>query len=191
MRKVVLCSLFLLVVLSLSVSVLIDYNSSKIDIDDFFITGESELKKSNYLQKYYGSLFYYPLNGEFTQLEVTKLLNHYIEKDLSKNNGNSNFDFLVGKQTLFYYTVDISTGSYIFSFLVERENMDFPKKHFISVTLFLNAWPIDVDKINDDFIEGVSYGDVYFNNEDDLVSYINTYGNGSVFFERGWLNLTK
>lgn len=146
----------------------------------------------NFCDLYYFSMFYPPLNGSWTQSDITYLLTKYIENDIEKNKSNSIFDILRDSKTPFFYTVDTGTGRNSISFLIKKSGdlNDLTNIEFMTLQMFVTYDGEKIDDLGSYEIEAFIGDDVVFNNSKDLLAYLNgSMHNESVFFERGWLEV--
>ena len=153
----------------------------------------SDISEKNFADSYYFSMLYSPANGWRTQSDVTYLLTRYINDDLKKNKQDSRFNFLRNTKTLFFYTDDTALGKEAIYFLISKDEgqVSFPKAEFIPLTMFFKYDGDYADDLDSYELEVFVDDDVTFNDTTDFISYLNSEKhNNSIFFERGWLEIS-
>lgn len=146
------------------------------------------LTRKEFLDKYYQSLLYKPLNGKWKQSDITYLLERYIQEDIANNKTDSPFNFMLGNETLFFYTVDTSTGKNSISFLIEKSSVDL-KYDFIGLIMFITYQGEQASDLDSYELEVCDVKNISFEDAEDFLNYIRSDNNGSVFFERGWIEI--
>lgn len=162
------------------------------NVDEFWNYLETldieKLTPEEFFDKYYQSLLYKPLNGSWRQNDIIYLLTRCITEDIDRNGVESPFCFLLGKETLFFYTINTSMGETSVSFLVEKSSLDL-EYEFVSFIMFITDYGEQYDDLDSYKLEVCNVKNISFKDSDDFLNYIRKESNGSIFFERGWVKI--
>jgi hypothetical protein len=153
---------------------------------------ESNTSKENFADKYYYSILTESLSGDWTQQDVTYMLEKCIQQDLDKNGEQSKLQFAKNDQVLFFYVIDTSTGIENIRFLIEKrdESRFFPDFEFAYFTAFVRYCEnFDWDDVKTYKLEMTDVEVIKFKDQNDFIKFINKECFASVFFERGWLEI--
>lgn len=167
-------------------------NNTAQDTTSFDDIVGKEITAEKFYDSYYFSMLYPPLNGNWSQSDITYLLTKYIESDIEKNKSDSPFDSLRNSKIIFFYTVDTGTEHNSISFLIKKsgELNNLSNIEFMTLQMFVTYKGEEFDDL-DSYDTKVYVGnDVVFNNSKDFLAYLNSnMHNASVFFERGWIEV--
>ena len=114
-------------------------NNTAQDTTSFDDIVSKEITAENFYDLYYFSMLYPPLNGNWSQSDITYLLTKYIESDIEKNKSNSPFNILRNSKVIFFYTVDTGTEHNSISFLIKKagELNDLSNVEFMTLQMFV------------------------------------------------------